>query len=181
MMRVPRYNNLCKGYKCLDVPSGRVYISRDVIFDESVFLFSKLNPNDGAQVRNDISLLHPTLIPPTTPPDDAVENHVNDSHISVESFDETNMSNDLHEGSSCCMKDPVDVENPSDRSQADSLAQVPDGLGESSSDRRHPWGNDMSPDSPDTMSLGCVPIWTLDRVWPAPGGYGHMIGCGRRI
>jgi hypothetical protein len=26
-----------KGYKCLDVANGRVYISRDVVFDESIF------------------------------------------------------------------------------------------------------------------------------------------------
>jgi hypothetical protein len=32
------YSSLHKGYKCLHVPSNRVYISRDVIFDENVFL-----------------------------------------------------------------------------------------------------------------------------------------------
>jgi hypothetical protein len=35
------YSSLHKGYKCLDIDSGRVYISRDVIFDERVFPFSK--------------------------------------------------------------------------------------------------------------------------------------------
>jgi hypothetical protein len=35
------YSALHKGYKCLDIDSGRVYISRDVIFDEGVFPFSK--------------------------------------------------------------------------------------------------------------------------------------------
>jgi hypothetical protein len=29
------YSNLHKGYKCLDVANGRIYISRDVIFDET--------------------------------------------------------------------------------------------------------------------------------------------------
>ena len=33
------YSNLHKGYKCLDIQSGRVYISRDVIFDEENFPF----------------------------------------------------------------------------------------------------------------------------------------------
>jgi hypothetical protein len=61
------YSNLHKGYKFLDVPSGRVYISRDLIFDESVFPFLKLNPNAGAQLKNEIMLLHPTLIPSPTP------------------------------------------------------------------------------------------------------------------
>ena len=31
------YNNLHKGFKCLEPNEGRVYISRDVIFDENVF------------------------------------------------------------------------------------------------------------------------------------------------
>jgi hypothetical protein len=31
------YNNMHKGFKCLDVATGRIYISRDVIFNESVF------------------------------------------------------------------------------------------------------------------------------------------------
>jgi hypothetical protein len=33
-----------KDFKCLDVAAGQVYISRDVVFDETVYLFSKLNP-----------------------------------------------------------------------------------------------------------------------------------------
>jgi hypothetical protein len=32
-----------KGFKCLDVAAGRVYISRDVVFDESVYPFSTSN------------------------------------------------------------------------------------------------------------------------------------------
>lgn len=31
------YSSLHKGYKCLDRSTGRVYISRDVIFDENIF------------------------------------------------------------------------------------------------------------------------------------------------
>lgn len=31
------YNTLHKGYKCLHRPSGHIYISRDVIFDEYIF------------------------------------------------------------------------------------------------------------------------------------------------
>jgi histone deacetylase 1/2 len=38
------YSPLHKGYKCLHVPSNRVYISRDVIFDENVFPFSHSSP-----------------------------------------------------------------------------------------------------------------------------------------
>jgi histone deacetylase 1/2 len=36
------YSSLHKGYKCLHVPTNRVYISRDVVFDENVFPFSAL-------------------------------------------------------------------------------------------------------------------------------------------
>jgi hypothetical protein len=57
------YNDLHKGYKCLDVSFGRIYISRDVIFDEEVFPFSNLHPNAGAHLRSEIALLHQTLIP----------------------------------------------------------------------------------------------------------------------
>jgi hypothetical protein len=33
------YSSQHKGYKCLHIPSNRVYISRDVVFDENVFPF----------------------------------------------------------------------------------------------------------------------------------------------
>ena len=36
------YSSLHKGYKCLHVPTNRVYISRDVVFDETVFPFSAM-------------------------------------------------------------------------------------------------------------------------------------------
>jgi hypothetical protein len=54
------YSTHHKGYKCLDVSSGRVYISRDIFFDETVFPFSKLHPNAGAHLRSEIS---PSFIP----------------------------------------------------------------------------------------------------------------------
>ena len=46
-----------KGVKCLDVSTERVYISRDVVFDESVFPFESLHPNAGALLRKEILLL----------------------------------------------------------------------------------------------------------------------------
>jgi hypothetical protein len=51
------YNNLHKGFKCLDVAEGWVYISRDVVFDETVYPFSKLNPNTGYHLRSEVLLL----------------------------------------------------------------------------------------------------------------------------
>ena len=45
------YSNLHKGYKCLEIAIGRIYISRDVVFDETLFPFAKLHPNAGALLR----------------------------------------------------------------------------------------------------------------------------------
>jgi hypothetical protein len=46
-----------KGVKCLDVSTGRRYISRDVIFDENIFPFHSLHPNAGSRFREEILLL----------------------------------------------------------------------------------------------------------------------------
>ena len=48
---------LHKGVKCLDVSTGRIYISRDVVFDENVFPFASLHPNAGALLKQQILLL----------------------------------------------------------------------------------------------------------------------------
>ena len=45
------YSPIHKGVKCLDVSTGRVYISRDVVFDESVYPFESLHPNAGALLK----------------------------------------------------------------------------------------------------------------------------------
>jgi hypothetical protein len=45
----------------LEPSSSRVYISRVVIFDETVFPFSYLHENVGAQLEAEILLLPPTL------------------------------------------------------------------------------------------------------------------------
>jgi hypothetical protein len=41
------YSTLHKGYKCLDLSTGRIYTSRGVIFDEQVFPFATFHPNAG--------------------------------------------------------------------------------------------------------------------------------------
>lgn len=51
------YNAQHKGVKCLDIPTGRVYISHDVVFDKTKFPFSGLHPNADALLRQEILLL----------------------------------------------------------------------------------------------------------------------------
>jgi len=58
------YSNLHKGFKCLDAKEGRVYISRDVVFDETIFPFASMHPNAGARLRSEILLLPENLVNP---------------------------------------------------------------------------------------------------------------------
>lgn len=57
------YSRLHKGFKYLHVSTGRIYISRDVIFYENVFLFAKLHPNAGALLRKEIDLTPGLFLP----------------------------------------------------------------------------------------------------------------------
>jgi hypothetical protein len=49
------YSTLHKGYKCLDVSNGQVYISQDVVSDEQVFPFAAMHKNAGARLKSEIS------------------------------------------------------------------------------------------------------------------------------
>jgi hypothetical protein len=51
------YSSLYKGYKCLHVPSNRVYISRDVIFYENVFPFVNMPNSHNLPPVSESSLL----------------------------------------------------------------------------------------------------------------------------
>jgi hypothetical protein len=51
------YSNQHKRFKCLDVPKGRAYISQDIVFNETIYPFAKLNPNARAQLRDELSLI----------------------------------------------------------------------------------------------------------------------------
>jgi hypothetical protein len=46
-----------KGFKCLDPTEGRIYVSRDVVFDEHVFPFSTMRPNVGALLKAELRFL----------------------------------------------------------------------------------------------------------------------------
>ena len=56
------YSPMHKGYKCLDRSTGQIYISRDIIFDESVFPFS----TPGVSV--DVSTLAESISFPSNEP-----------------------------------------------------------------------------------------------------------------
>jgi hypothetical protein len=56
-------SNKHKCFKCLDLSMGHTYISRDVIFDENTFPFSKLHPNVSPRLCAEISLLPSSLFP----------------------------------------------------------------------------------------------------------------------
>jgi histone deacetylase 1/2 len=71
------YSALHKGVKCLDVSTGRVYISRDVVFDENFFPFASLNPNAGTRHRMEILLLpQDTPSPPSSSVGTANHDHM---------------------------------------------------------------------------------------------------------
>jgi hypothetical protein len=88
-------------YKCLDPSTGRVYTTRDVIFDEQVFPFASLPPNAGRCFHAEIAL-HPTLFPDLNPGVLATNGHMdNFSHAS-----------DQNLSCSGVQLDPVDTKNP---------------------------------------------------------------------
>jgi hypothetical protein len=61
-----------KGFKYLDISKGRIYISRDVLFDESVFPFAELHSNAGAHYHSEFLLL-----PMTTTGNNVITNLIN--------------------------------------------------------------------------------------------------------
>jgi hypothetical protein len=70
------YSNLHKGYKCLNISMGRVYISRDVIFDEGVFPFAHLSSTAAARYFSDVLLL-----PNESPVRASIEAPMDNSHV----------------------------------------------------------------------------------------------------
>ena len=57
------YSTNHKGYRCYHIESGRMYISRDITFHESIFPFhSNSNPNSNSKSSSSISQSTPTII-----------------------------------------------------------------------------------------------------------------------
>ncbi len=77
------------GYKCLDIATGRIYISRDVVFDENVFPFSKLHSNAGSRLRSEIALLPSHVLSHTSHQGGEHSNHMLDFYnVSSDQTDE---------------------------------------------------------------------------------------------
>lgn len=66
-------------------PLVGIYISRDVVFDESVFPFESLHPNAGALLKNEILLLPPNLRNFEQGGDDCADQHEHTTSSSVAS------------------------------------------------------------------------------------------------
>jgi hypothetical protein len=77
-----------KGFKCLDLSTGRIYISRDIIFDENVFPFSKLQPNVSPKLHLESSLLPQFLTNPSSPGGESDTNHMNNVTIATDFHEE---------------------------------------------------------------------------------------------
>jgi hypothetical protein len=142
------YSNLHKGFKCLDISTGRIYISRDVIFDENVFPFSKLHENAGARLRSEILLLPPSLIssngvanielPMTNSSPDVFESEITNQSTAVHEIQEEGQSGDDQSRNQQMAQPAVD----SPENQCQSLAPiVPGATAEQESPSEGPTGS----------------------------------------
>jgi hypothetical protein len=74
------YSSRHKGFKCLEPSTGRVYISRDVTFYESVFPFANLHQNAGARLRKEILLLPNHLLNTGRGDVDCIDSNITNDH-----------------------------------------------------------------------------------------------------
>ena len=88
------YSSLHKGFKCLEPSTGRVYISRNVVFDESVYPFESLHPNAGARIRNDVLLLPEDLLNPSNEGVGCTDSYATNDHNLLSESDVQNFSGD---------------------------------------------------------------------------------------
>ena len=80
------YSSLHKGFKC--------YISRDVVFDESVYPFESLHSNAGARLRNDVLLLPEYLLNPSNEGVGCTDSYATNDHNLLSESDVQNFSGD---------------------------------------------------------------------------------------
>jgi hypothetical protein len=122
------YNSRHKGFKCLEPSTRQVYISRDVIFDESIFPFESLHPNTGARLRKVILLFPNHLLNPDSGGVECTNSNVTNDHPN---------HNNQNSGEDALFQDSEDTEDAEDpgayfqadplpRSGAGSQADPPD-------------------------------------------------------
>jgi histone deacetylase 1/2 len=160
------YSSLHKGFKCLEPSTGRVYISRDVVFDENIFPFSELHPNAGARLRQEVLLLPHHLV---NPGDASPESGVTNLHpgSSAPSVLQDSTKNSEQNKISHTYDNGVFVQHPAagSRSQADSPA-VPAPAADPGGARSQ---GDLPPHQPPTAPVSSPPTApAAARVAPTP-------------
>ena len=107
-----------KGYKCLEPSTGRVYISRDVVFYESFFPFSELHPNARALLQKEVLLWPHHLLGfgDQTSTDQMFTNLVLEAHDLQEDTGENGIQNDGVAPVNGDIQAPGAVEDPGVRS-----------------------------------------------------------------
>ena len=88
------YSDLHKGYKCLHRQTGRIYISRDVVFDENVFPFRQASKNFSSSTPPifKCSLLPSLPIVSSIPASDLSQPHTDKNLATVDTLQCTNES-----------------------------------------------------------------------------------------
>jgi hypothetical protein len=90
------YSTSHKGFKCLDIAIGRIYISGDVVFDENIFPFADLHPNAGMRFSSELLLLpdHLRNLPGgSIVPDPVINSHTNATNPSLVSAENSIQNN----------------------------------------------------------------------------------------
>jgi hypothetical protein len=123
-----------------------VYISRDVMFDETVFPFSKLHSNAGARLRSEIFLLPQSLLNlSTNHGGEHIDDHVSDLHNITDQIDkapaENSTQNDV----------PGDIE-------AETSAGTEPGDDLSSSATAAPESGSPASSSPSVLPIGAASL-----------------------
>jgi hypothetical protein len=69
------YSQQHKGYKCLDRSTGRIFVSRDVVFDENLFPYAQ--PSNTPQIKTPVPTHVPSIFPRAEPviQDDHMRNY----------------------------------------------------------------------------------------------------------
>jgi hypothetical protein len=152
-----------KGVKCLDISTGRIYISRDVVFDENVFLFASLHPNAGALLKQEILLL-PSNVSFYSEGVQNIDNHVSPivPLSDIQQVEEAPASS--RDQTDTQISSEIDYANQPENNKTNTKSE--DDLVEHSLDSRDPKASQHEEDSPARLALT-----PLHRPKEARGGH----------